>query len=120
MSINSPAPKRCEIWLVNFNPTVGAEIQKTRPALAVSSDAVGKLPLKLVAPITDWKEAFSRNLWHVQIIPDAKNGLSKPSAIDALQIRSVSIERFISKTGRVSATIMEEVVSAIAAVIEYS
>jgi mRNA-degrading endonuclease toxin of MazEF toxin-antitoxin module len=47
-------PKRGEIWLVNLDPTVGAEIQKTRPAIVISSDYIGKLPLKLVVPITDW------------------------------------------------------------------
>ena len=45
-------PKRGEIWLVNLNPTVGAEIHKTRPAIVISSDYIGKLPLKLVVPIT--------------------------------------------------------------------
>lgn len=42
-----PSPKRAEIWSVNFDPTVGAEIKKTRPAVVVSSDAV--MPLA-VAP----------------------------------------------------------------------
>nr|WP_310487775.1 type II toxin-antitoxin system PemK/MazF family toxin [Chamaesiphon sp. VAR_69_metabat_338] len=41
-------PRRGEIWLVNLDPTVGAEIQKTRPAIVISSDYIGKLPLKLV------------------------------------------------------------------------
>jgi mRNA interferase MazF len=45
-------PKRGEIWLVNLDPTVGAEIQKTRPAIVISSDCIGKLFLKLVVPIT--------------------------------------------------------------------
>jgi mRNA interferase MazF len=40
MTIN---PKRGEIWLVNLDPTVGAEIKKTRPALVISSDFIGKL-----------------------------------------------------------------------------
>jgi len=39
-------PKRGEVWLVNLDPTVGAEIRKTRPAVVVSSDAVGILPVK--------------------------------------------------------------------------
>ncbi|MDP2965956.1 MAG: type II toxin-antitoxin system PemK/MazF family toxin, partial [Pelolinea sp.] len=37
--------KRGEIWLVNLDPMTGAEIQKTRPAVIVSNDALGKLPL---------------------------------------------------------------------------
>ncbi|MEI6065034.1 MAG: type II toxin-antitoxin system PemK/MazF family toxin, partial [Pseudanabaena sp. ELA748] len=48
-------PNRGEIWLVNLEPTVGAEIRKTRPVVVISSDAIGKLPIKLIAPITDWK-----------------------------------------------------------------
>jgi mRNA interferase MazF len=31
-------PRRGEVWLVNFDPTVGAEIQKTRPALIIQND----------------------------------------------------------------------------------
>ncbi|MEQ8172638.1 MAG: type II toxin-antitoxin system PemK/MazF family toxin, partial [Candidatus Eremiobacterota bacterium] len=31
-------PKRGEIWLVEFSPSIGTEIQKTRPALVISND----------------------------------------------------------------------------------
>jgi mRNA interferase MazF len=48
---------------VNFDPTLGTEIRKTRPAIVVSSDAVGRLPIKLVAPITDWKARYAPNVW---------------------------------------------------------
>ncbi|ACB53253.1 putative PemK-like protein [Crocosphaera subtropica ATCC 51142] len=44
MTINT-LPKRGEIWLVNFDPTLGSEIRKTRPAIVISSDAAGKLPI---------------------------------------------------------------------------
>jgi mRNA interferase MazF len=44
--------RRSEIWLINLDPTVGAEIRKTRPAAIVSEDAIGILPLKVVVPIT--------------------------------------------------------------------
>lgn len=47
--------KRGEIWLVNLDPTIGAEIRKTRPNVVVSSDAIGVLPIKLVAPLIKWK-----------------------------------------------------------------
>ena len=97
-----PSIRRGEIWLVSLDPTVGAEIQKTRPAVVVSSDAVGVLPIKLVAPITDWKDYFADNVWHVQILPEASNGLSKPSAVDALQLRGIDAQRFVHRLGRVS------------------
>lgn len=115
----APGPKRGEVWAVNFDPTVGAEIQKTRPAVVVSSDAVGRLPLKLIAPITDWKVYFTGNVWHVRVEPDATNGLSKASAVDVLQLRGVDTRRFIRKLGEVSSTVLEEITAAIAAVVEH-
>ncbi|GMO63184.1 MAG: hypothetical protein Ta2A_10170 [Treponemataceae bacterium] len=42
-----------EIWLINLDPTIGAEMKKTRPALIISDDSFGKLPLKIIIPITD-------------------------------------------------------------------
>jgi mRNA interferase MazF len=54
--------KRGDIWLVNLDPTVGAEIKKIRPVVVVSANDLGKLPIKLVAPITDWKAYFVGNL----------------------------------------------------------
>jgi mRNA interferase MazF len=111
--------RRGDVWLVNFDPTKGAEIMKTRPAVVVSSDTIGILPIKMIAPVMDWKDHYSRNLWHIRIDPDKINGLSKASAVDALQVRGVATERFIRKLGNVSASTMDEIVAAIAAVIEY-
>ena len=119
LSINPELPKRGEIWLVNFDPTVGAEIKKVRPAVVISSDSVGKLPIKLIAPITDWKTYFSANFWPVKIEPNSINGLNKASAIDTLQLRGVDLQRFIRKLGSVSEITMLEIVAAIATVIEF-
>src|SRR2546422_4669282 len=107
-SPNLPSPKRGEIWLVGFDPTIGSEIRKTRPAVVISSDAVGRLPIKLVAPITDWKGRFTSSLWHVRIDPDPLNGLTKSSAVDALQLRGMDHQRFVHKLGDVSPSQLEE------------
>lgn len=98
---------------------MGREIQKTRPAVVVSSDAVGRLPIKLVAPLTDWNDYFAPNIWYVRIDPDNYNGLAKVSAVDALQLRGMDRQRFIRKLGQVSSTTLEEIVLAIAAIVEY-
>jgi mRNA interferase MazF len=118
-SAHSPVPKRGEVWKVTFDPTVGTEIRKTRPAIVVSSDAVGILPIKLVAPITDWKAHFAPNVWFVRIDPEPANGLTKSSAADVLQLRGMDRQRFIQRLGTVTADKMEEIVLAIGAVIEY-
>jgi hypothetical protein len=37
--------RRGEVWLINLDPTLDAEIKKTRPAVIVNDDAIGVLPL---------------------------------------------------------------------------
>ena len=112
-------PRRGDVWMVNLDPTMGAEIRKARPAVIVSSDGVGRLPIKLVAPITEWQASFEGNMWHVRLDPDSANELTKLSAVDALQLRGVDVARLSQRKGRLSATQMEEIAAAIALVVEY-
>jgi mRNA interferase MazF len=105
--------------LVNLDPTIGAEIRKTRPVVVISSDAIGILPIRLVAPITEWKEYFTNNIWHVKLEPDPKNGLNKTSAVDTLQLRGVDTKRFLRQLGEIQVQTMGAIVAAIGAVIEY-
>lgn len=120
MNTSNTTPKRGEVWDINLDPTVGHEIQKRRPAVVISSDAVGKLRVKLIVPITGWNAAFAENIWHVRLLPSPANGLSKESAADALQTRCVSLERFVSRRGRVAKSELEEIVQALATVVEFS
>lgn len=71
-----------EIWLINLEPTIGAEIKKTRPAVIVNDNALGRLPLKVIVPITDWKENYSLAPWMIKIEPDNQNKLDKISTAD--------------------------------------
>jgi mRNA interferase MazF len=112
-------PRRGEIWLVNLDPTVGKENKKKRPAVVISSDAVGRLPVKLCVPITGWQQTFANAIWHVRLEPDNQNNLSKESSCDTLQTRCLDSRRFIKKIGRLSPSIMEDIAAAIAAVIEF-
>jgi len=111
-------PKRGEIWLVNLDPTIGAEIRKTRPAVIISSDSVGILPVRLIAPITGWDERYCGNIWHIPITPDETNNLSKPSAIDVLQIRGVDTARLIHRIGKLGHKTMRDITEALIAVVE--
>ncbi|MDO8970354.1 MAG: type II toxin-antitoxin system PemK/MazF family toxin [Saprospiraceae bacterium] len=108
---------RGEIWLVNLDATIGAEIQKKRPAVIISSNAIGKLPLKVIVPITEWKAPYAAVPWMVRIQPDKNNGLDKESAADTFQIRSVSNERFIQRIGILSDAFLQELVEAITTVV---
>jgi mRNA interferase MazF len=109
--------KQGEIWQVGLDPSVGAEMKKTRPALIISADALGKLPLKIITPITDWKEQYGNYPWMVKIIPTEQNALVKVSTVDCFQVRSVSVERFTDRLGSVEPEIIAQVQEAISTVI---
>jgi len=110
--------RRGEIWLIDLEPTVGGEIKKTRPAVIVNSDALGKLPLSIIVPITDWKDHYSVAPWMVQIKPNNTNGLSKVSSADCFQVRSVSQTRFVKKLGVLKSETMKEIIEGLSAVLE--
>jgi mRNA interferase MazF len=109
--------RKGEIWLINLDPTVGAEITKTRPAVIVNENAIGILPLRVIVPLTDWKDRYSIAAWMVRIDPDKSNELRKSSAADAFQIRSVSQDRFVGRIGQLSEKNLGEVLEAIQVVI---
>lgn len=105
--------RKGEIWLINLDPTIGAEIRKTRPAVIVSEDAMGILPLRVIVPLTDWKERYAVAPWMVAITPDVQNGLAKPSAADGFQIRSVAQERFVQRIGMLNSDQVEQILKAV-------
>jgi len=110
--------KQGEIWEINLNPIVGAEIKKKRPAVIINENAIGILPLRVIIPITEWKERYSGAIWIVKIEPNDLNNLVKDSAIDCFQIRSISTLRFIKKIGSVPHNILDAIKLAVNAVID--
>ncbi len=114
MSIN---PCRGEIWQINFEPNIGAEIDKDRPALVISEDSIGKLPLRIVVPITDWNPSFNKFPWFVKISPTVANGLTKDCGADAFQVKSISFYRFLRKRGVLLPSLVDEVAAAIGIVV---
>jgi mRNA interferase MazF len=101
--------KRGEVWEVNLDPTIGAEIQKIRPCIIVSRDALARLPLKIIVPLTEWNEGFLRAPWHVRVKATPENGLSKASSADTYQVRSIYEQRLIRRIGRIDESIMDRV-----------
>jgi mRNA interferase MazF len=107
-------PQRGEIWTVQFDPSVGAEIRKLRPAVVVNLDSTGRLPLRIIVPITDWQASFAAPPWFVPISASSVSGLLKDSGADAFQVKSVSENRFVRRIGRVTDDQLTEIPSAIA------
>ncbi|PZO40017.1 MAG: PemK family transcriptional regulator [Pseudanabaena frigida] len=105
-------PKRGEIYLVNFDPTVGSEIQKTRPALILQNDISNQhSPITIVAALSS---QFDIELYPTEVlITPPEGGLTKPSVVLLNQIRSIDRQRLVKRIGIVSNQLMEQVNNAI-------
>lgn len=101
--------QRGEIWLINLDPTIGAEISKKRPALIIDDNGIGKLPLRVIAPITHWKPHYGLVPWMVRLPAGGTASLDKDSAVDCFQLRSLDERRMISRLGFIDADQMARV-----------
>ncbi len=110
-----PELKQGEIWLVNFNPAIGTEIQKVRPAIVISSDNASSESVRLVVPITGLNHKHIGVPWIVRIDPDAQNGLEKPSVANPIMTRSMtnSVERFKHRMGKLEDGRLRELLAAL-------
>lgn len=87
--------KRFDVFLVNLDPTVGSEIQKTRPCVVISPDEMNRyIATVIIAPMTTrGKQYPTRVVCQFQ----GKNG-----QIVLDQIRTVDKNRLVKKLGRIS------------------
>ncbi len=97
-----PKATRGEIWEVEFRPAVGAEMRKIRPAVVVNVPEVGRLPLCIVVPVTEWRPVFAQFSWFVPLAPTPESGLTKDSGADAFQVKSVSEDRLVRRLGHIA------------------
>lgn len=113
------SPTRGELWLVRLPRAVGAELQRDRPAVVISSPALDALPVRIVVPLTTWRDQFEGRINKLRIEADDWNGLHTPSAADVLQVRSVSTERFLKRIGALEADEVEEIAAGVALAVDY-
>jgi len=93
---------RGEVFLVEFDPTRGSEIRKTRPAMIIQNDVANRYsPITIVAAITS---KFDEKLYPTEVlIPNGEAGLKQDSVIVFDQIRTIDKSRLLKKLGKVSA-----------------
>lgn len=101
-------PKRGEIYLVNFELTVGAEIRKTRLGLVLQNDIANHhSPITIVAAVTS---KFDETLYPTEVLVTAsEGGLSVDSVILLNQIRSIDERRLARRLGAISPATMKKV-----------
>lgn len=100
-------PRRGEVWWVSFDPSIGGEIQKTRPAIVVSNDAANTaLNRVIVIPITSQVAKVYPGEAIVML-----NGEQRKAMAD--QIMTASKQRLSSKLGSLSRADMTAVEDAV-------
>jgi mRNA interferase MazF len=87
--------KRFDVFLVNLDPTVGSEIQKTRPCIVVSPDEMNRyIATVIIAPMTTKGKTYpTRVVCQFQ---------GKDGQIVLDQIRTIDKTRLVKKLGQIS------------------
>ena len=101
-------PRRGEVYLVGLDPTVGAEIRKTRPAVVVqNTPANRRSPITIVAAVTS---QFEEPLYPTEVLVRApEGGLTGDSVALLNQIRSVDKGRLVRRLGGLKTETMKEI-----------
>ncbi len=95
---------RFEVYLIDLDPTVGSEIQKTRPCLVVSPDEINHaIRTVIVAPLTTRGQAYPTR------VPCRFKNKNGQVVLD--QIRTVDQSLLIKKLGRINGTTATAVLS---------
>lgn len=112
--IKRVTPRRGDICLVNFDPTVGSEVKKTRPALILQNDIANRhSPITIVAAITS---RLDERLYPTEVlVKSSESGLRQDSIALLNQIRSIDKQRLIKRLGSADRETMERVNRALGA-----
>lgn len=95
--------KRGEIWWINFDPSIGQEIKKQRPAIILSNDVANRyLKRYQVIPLS----SQTQKIYPSEVIIEIEGKQSKAMAD---QLTTVSVLRFIRKIGELKKLEMEEI-----------
>ncbi len=104
-------PQRGEVYYVNFDPTIGVEIKKTRPALIIQND-VGNAysQATIVAAITSTQREVSP---YEVFLKSGEGGLPKDSIVLLNQVRTIDKKRLGKRLGTISSESIKRVDKAI-------
>ena len=99
--------KRFEVYLVSLDPTIGAEIQKTRPCLIISPDEMNAyIQTAIIAPMTTKARSYPTRV--------SCRFEGKDAHIVLDQLRTVDKSRLIKRLGRISPATQKRVLSVLA------
>ena len=94
---------RSEVWLINFDPSMGGEIKKTRPAIIISNDAANKFLNRVqVVPLTSKTDRLYPSEAYITL-------MGRQNKAMADQLATVSKTRLIKRIGKINSSEMLEV-----------
>lgn len=112
--VSSIVPKRGEIYLVNFDPAIGAEIKKTRPALILQNDIANRYSsVTIVAAITSFSDKDGKVYPTEVFIGNSEGGLDNDSLVLLNQIRTMDKRRLVKKLGVLKENTMTQINKAV-------
>jgi len=96
--------KRFDVYLINLDPTVGSEIQKTRPCLVISPDEMNHhIRTVIVAPMTSAEKDYPTRV--------SCTFRKKQGQVVLDQIRTLDKSRLLKKLGTIDSKAQLEVIS---------
>lgn len=101
--------RRGQVVLASFDPAVGSEARKTRPAIIVSNNTANSVAVRVpgatvtVVPLTS---NVSNVLPFQVLLPAASSGLDRDSKAQAEQVRTIAVARIVRPVGWVPAELM--------------
>ena len=112
-------PQRGEVWRVELDPVRGSEQAKTRPVVVLSMLGVGRPSMRVCTPIVHWQAAHLAMFWCVRLTPNTANNLTKDSSVDASQVRSLDVARFVDHLGVLDTDTISAIAAAVALCVGY-
>lgn len=106
--INSPIPKRGDIFVTSFDPSMGSEIQKDRPAVIMQRDTLNALlNHTTVIPLTTRHKGVGYSA--VPVLKTKQNGLAQDSTAIITHIRTIDTSRLQKRIGRIEPEVLQSI-----------
>ncbi len=109
--------KQGEIWMAKLDPTMDSEQKGTRPVVIISGNAMNNhFGLVIICPISSRIKHFIGDLI---LLPTVDNGLSEKSEVLVFQVRTLSKNRLIRKTGQITEKELSDLITNLNKILKY-
>lgn len=109
--------KQREIWMADLNPVKGREQKGIRPVVIISGNAMNdNLGICIVCPLSTRIKNYAGC---IVLRKNAVNGLTHDSEVITFQVRTISKDRLISKTGEITTAQLNELITGLYEVLKY-